>query len=232
MPREGRWAAGLSLCKPVRVPAALRPRPLSATVPMPYHPCAQSSNDVRRVRCASWRVFCRPMLWAFADRCIRLEESSALSLRWSRHRCGLRGFGGRCPGLCISCTHNRLVRCLDSRENLQITHQAIWQEKAEKAAEVSDGVRTALQQKAIRPARSGHRPPLPRDEPRRAARARRGDRGVRRRSDPARCGRARRCVRSVVLGSTVVCNVLVYLAPRQHVHVRVGHALALSLIHI
>ena len=56
-----------------------------------------------------------------------------------------------CPGLCISCTHNRLVRwCLDSRENLQITHQAIWQEKAEKAAEVSDGVRTALQQKAIR----------------------------------------------------------------------------------
>ena len=32
----------------------------------------------------------------------------------------------------------------------RLPHQAIWQEKAEKAAEVSDGVRTALQQKAIR----------------------------------------------------------------------------------
>ena len=35
-------------------------RPLSTTVPMPYHPCAQLSNDVRQVRCASWRVLAVP----------------------------------------------------------------------------------------------------------------------------------------------------------------------------
>ena len=59
------WA--VSLPSPARA-SSLRPRPLSATVPMPYHPAAQLSNDVRQVRCASWRVLGRSRLCTFSDR--------------------------------------------------------------------------------------------------------------------------------------------------------------------
>ena len=61
-----------------------------------------------------------------------------------------RLFGGSCLVFALAAhTTGSFGGAWTLEKNLQITHQAIWQEKAEKA-EVSDGVRTALQQKAIR----------------------------------------------------------------------------------
>ena len=118
-----------------------RPRPLSTTVPMPYHLCAQLSNDVRRVRCASWRVFgrssfgpsrTRALFWRNRPHCPYAEIGIDATETES-----LRGLEGDALGFCIGCAHTTGSWTL--LKSTDLSHQAIWQEKAEKAARSLDG---------------------------------------------------------------------------------------------